>query len=116
MGSLKQAHRLAYESWVGPIPEGHIVRHKCDNPPCINPDHLETGTHSDNALDREARCRGRDQKGESSNSSKLTEQAVLDIRMEYATGQTTYVRLAEFYGVTPPTIRYAVAGKTWRHI
>lgn len=52
-----KAHRLAYELFVGPIPDGHVVRHACDNPRCINPAHLITGTQRDNVLDAVARNR-----------------------------------------------------------
>ena len=44
-------HRLAYTIWVGPIPTGALCRHKCDNPRCFNPDHLRTGTHTENNMD-----------------------------------------------------------------
>jgi hypothetical protein len=53
------AHRFAYEFWHGPIPEGMLVMHSCDNPPCVNPQHLSVGTYSDNAQDRENKGRGR---------------------------------------------------------
>lgn len=48
---LVQAHRLAYELYVGPLPEGKVLLHVCDNPPCVNPTHLIPGTRSDNNQD-----------------------------------------------------------------
>lgn len=52
-----RTHRLAYELANGPIPAGLVVRHKCDNPPCLNLDHLELGTPYENAVDRDNRGR-----------------------------------------------------------
>jgi hypothetical protein len=56
------AHRVAYELFVGPVPDGMFVCHRCDNPPCCNPAHLFIGTAKDNAVDssnKERRSRQR---------------------------------------------------------
>lgn len=50
-GRARQAHVAAYELFVGPVPSGMVVMHSCDNPRCVNPDHLKVGTMSDNMID-----------------------------------------------------------------
>ena len=66
-GKPTGAHRVAYELLVGPIPKGHVVRHYvCDNPCCVNPAHLKTGTRADNVWDRIAKDRSRNENWQSS--------------------------------------------------
>ena len=110
------AHRLAYETWVGPIPEGLVIRHKCDNPPCINPDHLETGTRADNIGDMYSRGRQRHLVGASVASSKLTDSDVRMIREQYAGGGVTQVALAAKHGVSQHAISQIIRNQTWKHV
>lgn len=56
-GKDRSVHRVAWELANGPIPAGLVIRHKCDNPPCVNVDHLELGTVADNVRDRDQRGR-----------------------------------------------------------
>jgi hypothetical protein len=106
---------LATGEWP---PKGMIVCHKCDNPPCVNPDHLFVGTYKDNAQDCVAKGRHRDSlrpnwlRGSQHGQAKLTEDNVLAIR---ASDERPSV-LARKYGVSMYTIRMVVQRKYWRHI
>lgn len=62
LGKLTLAHVLAYKIWRGDVPDGMKVRHTCDNPPCINPEHLLLGTQADNVQDMVSRGRARNAK------------------------------------------------------
>lgn len=107
-------HRLAYEAWVGPIPEGLIVRHKCDNPPCINPEHLETGTHKDNSDDKIERGRQAARSGEDHYGAKLTWREVREMRTTYKANGVSERDLARRYGVGRTTVSKILKYKTWR--
>src|SRR6476620_542625 len=72
------AHRVSYSLYVGNC-DNLLVLHKCDNPPCVNPDHLFLGTDLDNATDRMNKGRFRSLHGEENGSSKLTELQVREI-------------------------------------
>lgn len=107
------AHRMSFETWVGPIPEGHIVRHSCDNPPCINPQHLSTGTHADNVRDRDER--GRTATGERNGRAVLTEAIVKDIRSLWARGKRQS-EIAKELQVSPDLVHKIVRNKIWRKV
>src|SRR6187455_1405138 len=79
-GKLYQTHRLAYELARGPIPQGMHVCHHCDNPSCINPDHLFVGTNADNHADKIAKDRQAKPRGIKNAAAKLNEADVRAIR------------------------------------
>lgn len=110
------AHRLSYETFVGPIPDGMDVCHKCDNPCCVNPDHLFVGTRQDNIDDRERKGRNKPPKGVRNGNAKLTEDDVISARHERLQNNTSFQKLADKYGVSKHTIQDAVTGKRWAHV
>ena len=75
-GSMK-AHRFVYELYNGQIPSGLEVCHTCDNPPCVNPDHLVTGTHKENMIDCSKKERMGDRTGDNNANAKLTNEDIL---------------------------------------
>ena len=108
----QKAHRVAYQLYVGEIPAGLCVCHRCDNPGCVNPSHLFLGTQADNTHDRENKGRGKDQCGEKNGSSKLTEKQVIEIRARHSEG-IAQVALAKELGVSQATISLIVRDHTW---
>ena len=112
-GNPERSHRVAWILAHGPIPDGEVIRHSCDNPPCCNPAHLLSGLPRDNAADRDGR--GRQAKGEAAGRAKLTHADVREIRSARAAGFTA-PSLAERYGVAIVSIYSIQYRKSWRHI
>ncbi len=110
----KHAHQWAWIERHGPVPEDLELRHKCDVRACINVDHLETGTHSENMQDsvRRNRCSRLSKPGEENGSAILTTEQVLLIRRS----KETTAALARRYGVAWSTIKFVRIGKTWSHL
>lgn len=107
------SHRLAYELSYGPIPDGLWVLHRCDNPPCCNPDHLFLGSHITNMADM--RTKERSLIGSKNHRAKLTEVDALLIRRRLASGEFQ-ISIAKSFGVSQATVSGIKAGTRWKHV
>lgn len=103
-------HRHIYEECFGDIPKGMLIRHKCDNPSCINPEHLELGTNRQNKDDMIKR--GRVLKHENHPSNKLKWDDVNKIRDMYKQG-VTQKELSKTFKVSQTNISKIILNKTW---
>lgn len=128
-GKAERAHRVSWLLHLGAIPAGMLVCHRCDNPGCVNPDHLFLGTPLNNMrdMDRKGRrvnapTRGADHyavqdphrvvRGERSGAAKLTAQDVLVIRAS----SEKQCDLAERFGVTQAAVSSIRCRRTWAHV
>lgn len=126
------AHRLSYEAFVGEIPQGMFVLHKCDNRKCFNPAHLFLGSQDDNMKDMVSKGRSAKRAklakrgdnhwtkvkpekvrvGTQLYNAQLTEDAVRDIR----SSSERSADLARKYKVSPQVLCSARKGHTWKHV
>lgn len=105
-----EAYRWAYLAYVGEIPPGRYVCHSCDNPACVNPNHLFLGTPADNVADMVAK--NRQAKGERKFNAKLNESKVREIRASDLSDR----KLAAIYEVDHKVINRIKNRKAWAHI
>lgn len=106
------AHRLARATWATPLAEDEFGCHRCDNPPCIRPDHVFSGDEGSNAADMVTKRRSSN--GERRPSAKLTDADIAAIRAAYTGARGQQARLAEAYGVVPSRISMIVRGLAWK--
>jgi hypothetical protein len=111
--SMVLAHRASWLVNVGAIADGLFVCHRCDNPPCVRPDHLFLGTPQQNTNDM--RAKGRSALGERHPAAVLTEADVRSIRVRAAAGVSRNMLAAE-YGILPASIGQIVTRKRWKHV
>jgi transcriptional regulator with XRE-family HTH domain len=113
-GNNTAISRIMYTYFKESIKDGLLIRHKCDNPACINPDHLETGTALDNARDRQER--GRSANGTKHPNSVLTEDEVRDIKHMFHDGARNVDVERKYKKVSRTTISRIKNGSMWGHI
>jgi hypothetical protein len=108
------AHRVSWENASGEvIPPGMVLRHTCDNPPCIEPTHLVVGTQAENVGDQIARHRMVRMRGASHALSKLTAEQAGEIRDRFNRGGTTKAQLAREYGLSATGVWRVITGRSY---
>lgn len=114
-GKSINAHRASFILFNGEIPEGLFVCHKCDNPPCVNPEHLFVGTSEDNNKDRSNKGRTARLDGYLSPSAKLNVPIVLKIREMYE-NNTTVAKISKLLNISYRTVWDVCNRISWRNV
>lgn len=140
------AHRVSWVIHNGQIPKGIQVLHKCDNPPCVNPSHLFSGSNLDNVSDRVAKGRSNATRGENHHfrlhpekiirgdehfsrrhpeliphgiehhKATLNPEKILKIRKIYSEGSHSYKSIGAMFGVHKETVGDIIRRRYWKHV
>lgn len=112
-GKTTSAHRVSFELHKHAIPSSEMVLHTCDNPKCVNPDHLTVGTHRDNV--RHMQERGRFLTGEENSASKITAEKAKEIIQRLLNGAKVRT-LAKQMNVSRGIVKGIANKVTWKHV
>lgn len=110
----ERAHRVSYRLYKGPIPDGLFACHKCDNPACVNPDHLFLGTLKENQEDMSRK--GRAARGSKSGMAKLTESDIKQIRQLVCVDDVSRRVVASFFKVDRGHVDKIIRRQRWAHV
>jgi hypothetical protein len=108
-----RAHRWAYERAHGPLQKGQIVRHSCDHPACVNPEHLIAGTARENMQDMAQRGRDAARRTTGHHAAKMTQEKVDELLRRRANGESIYQMYREF-GISYGHAKNLCAGRRWK--
>lgn len=115
LGRNIRVHRMSYAIKYGKVPEGKLVCHHCDNPPCVNPNHLFLGDNGANIRDAINKGRFDNRHGENNGRDILTQKQVLEI-VDKLKNEESVPSIAKDYPVSKGTITNIKTGKNWAHI
>lgn len=107
-------HRLAYTCFIGDIPKGMFVCHKCDNRACHNPSHLFIGSHQDNMNDMKKKGRQVKRAGVLNKNAKLDESIIMQIRSLYP--KKTQVEIAKMFDLSVVHVQSIIKRRRWAHV
>ena len=117
-GKKTTIHRISYQLYVGEIPEGMLVLHKCDNPKCCLPDHLFLGTQLDNVRDCIAKGRSAARRsknaGQANPNARVSWELVAKLRSEYVYRKVTGNMLAAKYNLSKSNAHAIIRGSAWK--
>lgn len=111
------AHRVSYEAHIGgEVPDELVVCHRCDNPSCINPDHLFLGTQLDNITDMHNKGRAPNIVGEKNVNAKITEPVAAEVKRLRSEEGLTAKEVAARLGIPHTIARNIYCGASWGHV
>lgn len=113
-GKLVRIHREVWKHHNPGVEITGVIMHSCDNPSCVNIDHLSHGTQAENIADMVAKGRRVVVQGSKQHDAKLTESDIPVIRQMLADGISGY-RISKIYKVSEQAIRFIKQGRTWKH-